>query len=174
MKMKLTLLFLLIFLTSNPQENNSLLSAKQIVSKASIRATAENKNIFLTYSASWCGWCKKMAAQINDKKCVALFNREYVFATLVVNETKKNKSLETPGGFEFLTEHKGQNAGLPFWVVLDKKGNLIENSFDPKAQNLGCPVSESELDYFTEKLKKTSNLKENEIKIIIDVFKQKK
>ena len=46
--MKLTLLFLLIFLTSNAQEDNSLLSAQQIVSNASIRAAAENKNIFLT------------------------------------------------------------------------------------------------------------------------------
>tara|TARA_B100000524_G_scaffold158839_1_gene80610 strand:- start:147 stop:671 length:525 start_codon:yes stop_codon:yes gene_type:complete len=174
MKMKLTLLFLLIFLTSNAQEDNSLLSAQQIVSNASIRATAENKNIFLTYSASWCGWCKKMAAQIKDEKCADLFDKEYVFATLVVNETKKNKSLETPGGFEFLTEHRGQNAGLPFWVMLDKKGNLIENSFNPKSQNLGCPVSDSELDYFAEKLKRTSNLEENEIKIIINVFKQKK
>ncbi len=156
-------------------------SASSILEIAFTQAKIENKNVFVKYSASWCGWCKKMDEQMKNDNCKSFFDTNYVIVTLVVKESKKNKHLENPGAIDFLKKHKGEKSdkgenlglplsGLPFWAILDNTGVLIENSFNAKGENLGCPATEKEVEDFITILKKTSNLTEENLNIIAEIF----
>ena len=91
-----------------------------------------------------------------------------------MQESPKNKSLENPGAAELLAKYKAQNSGIPFWVILDTDGNVLENAFNRDGQNLGCPASTEEVAEFTAKLKKTSKLNDTQLAAIAKVFIIKK
>ena len=42
-------------------------TTESILSTAYNQAQKEKKNVFVIFSASWCGWCKKMDASMNDR-----------------------------------------------------------------------------------------------------------
>lgn len=166
--MRLTiLLFIATVFTIQLKAQNS---ASSILEHAFAQAKDENKNVFVKYSASWCGWCKKMEKQMKNDPCKVFFNDNYVIVTFTVKESENNKHLETPGGIDLLKEHKGEKSGLPFWAILDKNGNLIEDSFNDKGENLGCPATAKEVEDFIAILKKTSNLTEDNLNTIAETF----
>lgn len=59
MEFKFSVYFLLILFVmvnlSGAQD-----TASDILKNASKKAKLENKNVFVMFNASWCGWCKKM------------------------------------------------------------------------------------------------------------------
>lgn len=154
--------------------------ASDILNAAYKTAAKEKKNVFVIFHASWCGWCHKMDTAMNDKSVKAFFDKNYVIEHLVVNEPDAKKHLENPGAKELLLKYNGADQGIPFWLVLDPQGNLIANSRkkkdgatpDDPGSNVGCPATEEEVDYFVQVLKKTSSLKENELKAIADRFRK--
>ncbi len=148
--------------------------AAAIMDKAFNTAKTQNKNVFLMFHASWCGWCKKMDKNMTGDACAKLFSDNYVTAHLTVKESPKNSSLENPGGEDILRKYKGEQAGLPFWVILDAKGNVLTDSFDAKGENLGCPGSPEEVTQFIAKLKKTSKLNDKQLAVIRETFTIKK
>ena len=162
--------FLLLSITTiNAQEQASV-----IMSKAYAQAVKENKNVFLMFHASWCGWCKKMDKNLTGDAISKSFNDNYVTAHLTVKESPKNQNLENPGGEELLIKYKADRAGLPFWVLLDPKGNVLADSFNAKGENLGCPSTPEEVAEFTAKLKKTSKLNDKQLAVIKEIFTIKK
>ena len=171
MKIKTLLIcfFLLGSLTATAQE-----SASAVLDKAYAQAAKENKKVFLMFHASWCRWCKKMENNMHDPAVKKYFDDNYVMAFLTVQESPKNKNLENPGAADLLAKYKAQNSGIPFWVILDTKGNLLADAFNSAGQNLGCPSSVEEVEEFTAKLKKTSKLKDSQLAAIADVFIIKK
>jgi thiol-disulfide isomerase/thioredoxin len=132
-----------------------------------LKAQNTDKNVFIMFKASWCGLCKKLKRNINDTDLNGLFNDNYVFADLVVFESKKNKHLENEGASDLLSRYNGTESGIPFWVILDKSGKLLANSkLDSTAQvligkgpNIGCPITKAEIEGFLFKLRHTSTLK---------------
>ena len=171
MKIKTLLIcfFLLGSLTATAQE-----SASAVLDKAYAQAAKENKKVFVMFHASWCGWCKKMEKNMQDPAIKKYFDDNYITAFLTVQESPKNKSLENPGAAELLAKYKAQNSGIPFWVILDTDGNVLENAFNSDGQNLGCPASTEEVSEFTAKLKKTSKLNDIQLAAIAKVFIIKK
>lgn len=171
MKLKLILLlFISVTLSISAQAQDN---ASSILENAIVKAKAENKNIFVKYSASWCGWCKKMDKQMKSESCKSFFDDNFVIITLVVKEFGKNKHLENPGGNELLKKHNGDKSGLPFWVILDNNGDLIEDSYNGKGENLGCPATKEEVKDFIAILEKTSDLTEKDLSIISNIFLSK-
>ena len=155
-------------------------SADAILKKAYRQAKKEKKNVFVIFHASWCGWCKKLDASINDPVCSGYFSRSYVFVHLTVSEAKDKKNLENPGAVDLLNKYTGGKSGIPFFLIYNKKGVLIGDSYirkegedlDKPGSNMGCPAADEEVAAFVEVLKKTSKISESEIAAVTERFKK--
>ena len=159
-------------------------SADQVLKEAQAEAAKQNKNVFIVFHASWCGWCHKMDSSMNDKNCKKFFDDNYVIRHLVVQESKNKKHLENPGAMELLTRYNGADQGIPFWLVFDKEGHLLADSRirsapnplkaegEDKGRNSGCPAAKEEVDYFIGVLKKTSSLNDQDAAIIAKRFRE--
>ena len=169
--MKLTILSTLLFCAAFTCFAQNTLTAENILSAAYAKANKENKNVFVIFHASWCGWCKKMDASMEDATTKKYFDDSYVTVHLTVQESAANKNLENPRAAEFLKTFKGENAGLPFFVVLDKSKTVLGDSFI-NGSNIGCPASEKEVAAFSMLLKNTSKINADGLQIIAARFKQ--
>lgn len=155
-------------------------SADEIMKQAMTMAAAskESKNIIVIFHASWCGWCHKMDTAMNDKVCRDFFATNYVVTHMVVDESKDKKNLENPGAPEFRKKYGGEGAGIPYWLVFDKEGNLLADSKirpgkdNTDGDNTGCPATEKEVDYFINILRKTSSVSDEQADKIRIRFRQ--
>lgn len=154
--------------------------ASDILNAAYKTAAKEKKNVFVIFHASWCGWCHKMDTAMNDNSVKAFFDKSYVIEHLTVNESDKNKQLENPGALDLLKQYNGADQGIPFWLVLDPKGKVLATSRAKKpgapetdaGSNVGCPATQDEVNFFVDVLKKTSSLKDADLKLINDRFRK--
>jgi thiol-disulfide isomerase/thioredoxin len=145
-------------------------SAAVIIKEAEAEAAKTNKNVFIIFHASWCGWCHKMDNSMNDANLKSFFDKNYVVVHLTVDESRDKKQLENPGAVELRKKYNGELQGLPYWFILDAKGNLLADSRlktgNAKAASVGCPASKEEVDYFVQVLKKTSSLNSEQLSLI--------
>lgn len=155
------------------------LSADAVMSEAYATAKVQNKKVFIMFHASWCGWCHKMDAAMNEPELKKYFDDNFVIRHLVVLEPEAKKNLENPGGAEMMKKYYGDKSGIPYWLVFDADGNLLadskmraEGDGPEKGNNVGCPASEAEVAYFIGVLKKTTNLKEAELTLISQRFRK--
>ncbi|MDP4222797.1 MAG: thioredoxin family protein [Bacteroidota bacterium] len=157
-------------------------AADKILSDAYKVAASQKKNVFVIFHASWCGWCKKLEASINDPSCSDYFNRNYIFIHLTVLESKDKKDLENPGATEMYNRYAGNTSGIPFFLIFDSKGNLLADSkiraagegIDRPGQNMGCPAADDEVAAFIEILRKTSKIKPADEAAISQRFRKNK
>jgi thioredoxin-related protein len=147
-------------------------SADEVLKLAKQQAVKKKKNVIVIFHASWCVWCRKMDASLNDPAIKKFFEDNYVITHLVVQESKEKKQLENPGGEACLEKMGGKEQGLPYWIVLDAKGNKLADSRMSNGDNTGCPAKEEEVQYFTTVLKKTSKLTDSEIEQIGKRFRK--
>jgi thiol-disulfide isomerase/thioredoxin len=174
MKTKHLLFALFMLIGSAAAAQTALPASDTVLNNAYALAAKENKKVILIFHASWCGWCKKMDASLTDPICKKMFDDNYVIAHLDVMEQPAKANLENPGGMDVMKKFGGEKSGLPFWLVLDPKGNVLANSLMPKdgaatatpEDNVGCPASEKEVSYFDNVLKKTSALNAEDIAVI--------
>ncbi len=171
--MKLKMLMVCLIFLGTISSSIAQEKASVVLDKAMAQAKKEKKNVFVMYHASWCSWCKKMEANMQNEAIKPFFDKNYVTTFLTVQE-RKDKSLENPGADEILKKYKADQSGIPFWQIYDADGKLLADSFDAKGQNLGCPSTKEEVAAFTDKLKKTSSLTEKQRQKIEDVFVLKK
>lgn len=159
---------LLLFQLGTAQEK-----ADVVVKKAFTEAKASKKNVLLVFHASWCKWCKMMEKNMNLPETQPIFGSRFVTAYVDVQERGEKKALENPGGQELMNKYKGENAGLPFWLILNPKGEVLADSFNTKGENLGSPSTPEEVATFIAKLDKSSKLKKEEAQVIEKVFVKK-
>jgi thioredoxin-related protein len=172
--MKFLLPVLLMAAVSSLLAQQAPPSAGEVMKEAFDAAVKENKKVFIMFHASWCGWCHKMDASLNDISCKKFFDDNFIIRHRVVFESKGKENFENPGALAMLTKYKGADQGIPFWLVFDKDGSLLADSKMPPGSvnpdkrylNTGCPASKEEVDYFIEVLKKTTSLKEGELEVI--------
>jgi thiol-disulfide isomerase/thioredoxin len=151
--------------------------AGKVIDDARVIAVKENKNIFLIFHASWCGWCHKMDKAMNDPEIKKYFDDNYVIRHLVVLESKDRKNLENPGALELMKKYSEETSGIPFWVVINQGGEKIfdsrEKSGDGKmGENVGCPASEKEVEHFINVLKASSKIGEDGLLAIKKRFRK--
>ena len=140
-------------------------SSEQVLAGAEIKASTENKTIFLHFGASWCGWCKRLDAFLERPDIKPVFEKYFIPVKLVVQENEKNKALENPGA-DVLMQKLGGPAGLPYHAFLDAKGSVIITS-KLDGQNIGYPGQPGEIDWFVQMMKKAApGMAEKDIKTI--------
>ena len=144
-----------------------------VLNKAFTEAKTGKKNVLLVFHASWCKWCKMMEKNMDLPETKPIFDKRFVTAYVDVQERGDKKSLENPGGQELMNKYKGENAGLPYWLILNPKGEVLADSFDAKGENLGSPATPEEVTAFIAKLDKSSKLSKEESQIIEKVFVKK-
>lgn len=172
MKFLLSVLVLFTALALNAQTQNGVPTADEVLQPAYAKAAAENKNVLLIFHASWCGWCRKMDAALQDAAVKPLIDKSYETVHLTVYESPNKKHLENKGALTFLTRYGGNDKGLPYWYILNKEGKVLSSSEDESGQNSGCPATEKEVAHFIRVLKKTSELKEEELAVIERRFRK--
>lgn len=171
--MKYTKILIVALLFGFMQTTFAQEKADMVIATAQKQAKAEKKNVLIFFHASWCGWCKKMEKKMNLDSTKNLFDSNYVLASLDVLENGDKVKLENPGGEEWMEKLGGKDAGLPYFVFLNSEGEILENSFNDKKENLGCPSTAEEISSFVAKLQKTSQLNKTELEIISKVFAEK-
>lgn len=154
-------------------------AADEILKEACKQAGKEKKNVFVMFTASWCGWCHRMKNSMNDEEVKKYFDDSFVSLYFVVDESADKKNLETPGAAAFRTKYGGDDQGIPFWIVFNKDGIRIADSMRPDGSplgriNTGCPAEEAEVDYFISVLKKTTSMKEDQLEKISKRFRKNK
>ncbi len=175
-KLVLSSCLFLFAVTIIAQQQKQTVPANEILDAAYKAATVENKKVLLIFHASWCGWCHKMDSSINNPSCKKFFTDNYIITHLVVHESEGKKQLENAGAHDVLKKYKAFESGIPFWVVLDKNGNLLYDSFIKNADGsttiIGCPASAKEITAFVKILKASSSLNDKELAVIMEVFRK--
>lgn len=154
--------------------------AGKVLKDACKQAAAEKKNVMIIFHASWCGWCKKFDASINDPSCRDFFEKNYVIKHLDVLERQDKKNLENPGAVEMYEQNGGKGGGIPFFLIYDKNGKLLADSKMPvanpgsegKRSNIGCPSADEELTAFVQILRNTSKINDKQAAAIKTRFAQ--
>jgi thioredoxin-related protein len=153
----------LLFLFALSSKAQQTPSADAVLKEARTQAAKENKKIMVIFHASWCGWCHKMDTSLNDPSVKAFFDKNYIITHLTIQESKDKKNLENPGAEELNKKWGGENQGIPFWVIMDKDGNILADSQIEPGKNVGCPANAEEVAHFIKVLRKTSSINDEEI-----------
>ncbi len=153
-------------------------SADQLLVITEAKATAEHKVIFVHFGASWCGWCRKLDAFLDQPGIKPVFEKYFVPVKLVVQENEKNKAQENSGSDALLSKLGGP-AGLPYSAFLDAHGVLIVNSKRPSnvggGENIGFPVQPEEVDWFLKMMRKAApQMTRDDLKTIEDALRNQK
>jgi hypothetical protein len=135
-------------------------SANELIAQAGAKAAQSGRAIYVHFGASWCGWCKRHDAFLEEPSVKPIFEKYFVPVKVVAQENQRNKELENPGA-EALLKRLGGPEGLPFLAFLDAKGALIVNSKPVADQgvslgNIGHPVAPEEIDWFVAMMKKAA------------------
>ena len=173
--------FLVVFVANITLAQTQPPSADQVLKEAFKEAKAKKKKVFIKFSASWCGWCKKMDASMNDPEIKAYFDESFVIRQFIVMESKGKENLETPGAMELIKKHNSEGFGIPLWFIFDEKGNLMVDShirpdgvgLEVKGKNIiGCPAAKEEVESFIKSLKLTTKLNDAALAKIFARFRQ--
>ena len=122
LRMKSKLLFLAIILLisgiASAQEKPD--PAGKIMDEAYKLAAKEGKSVMIVFHASWCGWCKKFEASINDPSCKDFFDKHFVIRYLDILERADKKNLENPDAMKFIINMEVRAGGIPYFLIFDK------------------------------------------------------
>lgn len=182
MKLKLFFLTAILLISASVIAQETPESADKIMNDAYKIAAKEKKNVMIVFHASWCGWCKKFDASVNDPACKDYFEKNFVIRHLTVLESEGKKNLENPGATEIFNKYSGGKSGIPFFLIFDKKGKLLGDSnirpegdgLDKPGKNMGCPASDEEVAAFVTLLKKVSKISDTEATAVTERFKKNK
>ncbi|MFN8240703.1 MAG: thioredoxin family protein [Bacteroidales bacterium] len=180
--MKTRLLLSLLMISAAVMAQPKPEPADKVLKDAVTVAARENKLVMIVFHASWCGWCKKFDASVNDPSCKDYFDRNFVIRHLTVMESNDKKADENPGGAEMFDKFGGTGSGIPFFLVFDKKGTLLADSkmrpegagLDVKGSNMGCPAAPEEVAYFVKMLRKITTVTDSEAQAITERFSKNK
>ena len=116
------------------------------MSAALARAASESKNVFVRFSAPWCGWSHKLDAYLLQPKVAEVFEKAFVSVKIDVDRMTGGKKMDE--------KYRGdRSGGIPFFVIVDKSGKGLADGFDASGKNVGFPVAPHEIEHFMKVMK---------------------
>jgi len=121
--------------------------AQPILDAAIKEAAKSGKNVFVHFSASWCGWCHKLEKVLAEPEG-KLLAPYMIDVMLVVQESGDKKPLEHPGA-DAIMKKWGGGSSIPFYVFLDGTGKVLADANNmPDGSNIGYPANPIEVKAF--------------------------
>lgn len=122
-------------------------NAKSLFNQAIAQAAKEDKKVFLSFGAPWCGWCHRLEDFLGREDIGLLMGKDFVNLKIDVDRMEHAEDIVK----RYQASERG---GLPWFVVVDAKGDSLSTSFGPKG-NVGYPVEPFEIAHFMGMLTKT-------------------
>jgi thiol-disulfide isomerase/thioredoxin len=125
-------------------------NAVQMYEAATAKAQADDKRVFLIFSASWCGPCRMLARFLAPHK--EELDKHFVFVKFDVSRDANIDELHD----RYPDSNKG---GVPWFCILDAKNKILVDSNVPKdgkatpETNMGFPTMPEEIKHFVLMLK---------------------
>ncbi len=114
--------------------------AQAVLKEGLSRAQSEDKRVFVTFGAPWCGWCHRLGEWLAEPDVAAILNRDFVIVRVDVDRMAHGKAVLT----QF---RRGEAGGIPWFAILDAKGKPLGTSDGPGG-NIGYPFKPEEIDHF--------------------------
>jgi len=146
--------------TAAPQAQSELSAppppAQQLVDEGLATARAQEKNVLVYFTASWCGWCHRFQTMLEDPVIGPLMAKYFVPVRLTVQERGDKEPLNNPGSAELLKK-MGSTGGIPFYFMLDASGKKLGDANGmPDGSNIGHPYTDEEVKAFEGVLARTA------------------
>lgn len=122
-------------------------NAKSLFDAAVARAAKQDKKVFLSFGAPWCGWCHRLEDFLAREEIAQVMGKDFVSLKIDVDRMTGAEEIVK----RFLPS---ESDGLPWMALVDSKGGSLITSFGPKG-NVGYPLEPFEIAHFVDMLKKT-------------------
>jgi thioredoxin-related protein len=114
--------------------------AEALLRDALARASSDDKKVFLRFGAPWCGWCHRLDDFLARPEISAILDADFVMLKIDIDRMKSGKDV--------LSRYRPQESGIPWFVILDAKGQKLAKSEAPDGSNIGYPVEPKEIETF--------------------------
>jgi|GEM_PF-818252 len=146
-------------------------SANDARSQAEMTARADHKAVFLVFHASWCIWCKRLDAMMDDPTVKPVWDKYFVTVHIDGLENAAQKNQENSGWETMLDFYKGKGSGIPYFVFLGPSGGVLADSRDPA--NMGYPAgAKDESAFLGDVIRATPAITSAEVKVLKDYLEK--
>ena len=109
------------------------------------RASSEDKKVFLSFGAPWCGWCHRLENFLARPEIPAIMDRDFVVLKIDIDRMKNGKDV-----MEKYRSAESASGGIPWVRHPDGKGEKLATSdlLPGPVKNIGYPAEPKEIDAF--------------------------
>jgi thioredoxin-related protein len=116
-------------------------NAQVLLREALARASSEDKKVFLSFGAPWCGWCHRLENFLARPEISSILDRDFVVLKIDIDRMTLGKDV-------MKRYRPNESGGIPWYVFLDAKGETLATSDALNGQNIGYPFDPKEIDAF--------------------------
>ena len=114
--------------------------AKHVLDEALSRASSDDKRVFLSFGAPWCGWCHRLHDWMAQPEIAAILDRDFVMAQVDIDRMTGGKEVQK-------RYQPASSGGIPWFAILDAQGKALVTSDGPGG-NIGYPGEPEGIDHF--------------------------
>jgi thiol:disulfide interchange protein len=115
--------------------------AQVLLQESLARASSDDKKVFLSFGAPWCGWCHRLENYMARPEVASILDRDFVVLKVDVDRMTRGKDVMK----RFRPDDTG---GIPWFAFLDSQGHKLATSDIMNGQNVGYPFEPKEIDAF--------------------------